>query len=80
MPHKFTNNRHKYEIGVQDRIFKIKKNPLYIPSKKEQALLNDRKRMLIGDMDPSDNDAAGADDKNNEALVAAAQEMMLNGA
>jgi hypothetical protein len=31
-----SNNKHKYNICVQDRIFKIKKNPLYKEKKKRQ--------------------------------------------
>lgn len=72
IPHKITNNRHKYEIQVQDRIFKIKKNPLYIPTKKEQLILDERRRQLSGDADAIDNEQANNDDKSNEALVAAA--------
>ena len=32
-PHKYTNNKHKYTIAVQDRIFKVKKNPNFIKKK-----------------------------------------------
>ena len=32
-PHRLSNNRHRYTIAVQDRIFKIKKNPNYIKKK-----------------------------------------------
>jgi len=27
--HRFTNNRHRYSVTVQDKCFKIKKNALY---------------------------------------------------
>ena len=33
--HKLSNNRNRYVIAVQDKMFKIKKNPVYIKSKKE---------------------------------------------
>jgi hypothetical protein len=30
-----SNNKNRYTIAVQDRVFKIKKNPFYIQKKKE---------------------------------------------
>lgn len=37
--HKHTNNRHKYAIFVQDKIFKIKKNPSYIKTNKPNEVI-----------------------------------------
>lgn len=31
---KLSNNKHRYSIAVQDRVFKIKKNPYYHKKKK----------------------------------------------
>lgn len=41
--HKHTNNRHQFLITVQDKVFKIKKNPNYLKSKAEKNL-NDQKK------------------------------------
>jgi len=41
-----TNNRHSYLIQVQEKIFKIKKNPAYIRTKKEQARIDEVKERL----------------------------------
>jgi hypothetical protein len=42
VPHKHTNNRHRYNIIVQDRVFKIKKNQNYIKKKKEKELFEQK--------------------------------------
>ena len=42
--HKYTNNRHQFLITVQDKVFKIKKNPGYLKSKAEKNLIEQKKK------------------------------------
>jgi len=30
-PPQYQNNKHRFSIAIQDKIFKIKKNPCYMP-------------------------------------------------
>ena len=65
--HKHTNNRHRYSISVQDRIFKIKKNQNYIKKKKEKEMFDQKQASMV-------ESKLGV----NEAMVAEAQEIVQN--
>ena len=72
VPHKHTNNRHRYSITVQDRIFKIKKNPSYIKKKKEKDLFDQKEANL------AKNVLSEKKEGSNEEAIAEAQEVVQN--
>ena len=61
--HRNTNNRNRYTISVQDRMFKIKKNATYIRQRKPDAKRSPAEASLTG---------------RNEQVVAQAQELVQN--
>jgi hypothetical protein len=55
MDPKLSNNRHRYTIAVQDKIFKIKKNPYYQRKKKRnnESIVAAAQELLV-DQDHAD--------------------------
>lgn len=82
-PARYCNNKSRFNIAVQEKIFKIKKNPCYTPYNKQEKQIQQRIKSADGQVDeaaeaalrtpPPDSKKKNMAGCANESLVASAQ-------
>lgn len=91
-PLRFQNNKHRFNIAIQDKVFKIKKNPTYTPYKEpEKAASTKPTEGANEDQSPATQEQypqknplqevkkiQHSSASHNESLVAQAQQQVMN--